>query len=254
MPVEELSDYRELLLLVTEPVDWRGSRPRAPGAGAPSPSGPYAATSMRRRQHDLLRIPRPRRPPPGRRGRGTLPVRRPPCSHPTARWACTAKSTLTVRIIAQRRASREEPPASTLALVAVPPRRRGPHCRSSQGDCRTCERVQLRLESQCLRSTDAGSQTVARQQLGPGIWAGGVGRRMTVQGRTPIAVFLPCTVCPYVVLSAFNRVSAEEGIRLPRCATTCPDSQEAFLTFQVPASAFDNVSRFPGGRRSLPPP
>ena len=25
MPVEELSDYRELLRLVTEPVDWRGS-------------------------------------------------------------------------------------------------------------------------------------------------------------------------------------------------------------------------------------
>ena len=25
MPVEELSEYRELLQLVTEPVDWRGS-------------------------------------------------------------------------------------------------------------------------------------------------------------------------------------------------------------------------------------
>ena len=25
MPIEELSDYREMLRLVTEPVDWRGS-------------------------------------------------------------------------------------------------------------------------------------------------------------------------------------------------------------------------------------
>ncbi len=32
--------------------------------------------------------------------------------HPTARWACTARSSVTARIIAQRRASREEPPTS----------------------------------------------------------------------------------------------------------------------------------------------
>ena len=25
MPIEEMFDYRELLLLVTEPIDWRGS-------------------------------------------------------------------------------------------------------------------------------------------------------------------------------------------------------------------------------------
>ncbi len=35
-----------------------------------------------------------------------------PRGHPTARWACTACSSLTARIIAQRRASREEPPTS----------------------------------------------------------------------------------------------------------------------------------------------
>ena len=35
-----------------------------------------------------------------------------PRGHPTVRWACTARSSLTARIIAQRRASREEPPTS----------------------------------------------------------------------------------------------------------------------------------------------
>ncbi len=35
-----------------------------------------------------------------------------PHGHPTARWACTARSSLTARIFAQRRASREELPTT----------------------------------------------------------------------------------------------------------------------------------------------
>ena len=35
-----------------------------------------------------------------------------PRGHPTARWACTARSSVTARVIAQRRAPRPEPPMS----------------------------------------------------------------------------------------------------------------------------------------------
>ncbi|MYD99091.1 MAG: hypothetical protein F4X98_17120 [Gammaproteobacteria bacterium] len=47
-----------------------------------------------------------------------------PHGHPTVRWACTARSSVTARILAQRRASRDQPAGVALARVAGPSGRR----------------------------------------------------------------------------------------------------------------------------------
>ncbi|MCY4448870.1 MAG: hypothetical protein OXE02_08520 [Chloroflexi bacterium] len=66
-----------------------------------------------------------------------------PHGHPTARWACTARSSVTARIIAQRRASRPEPPTSPWRAWRDRQEDAG-RSRSPQGDAAPAS-VQLRL-------------------------------------------------------------------------------------------------------------
>ncbi len=66
-----------------------------------------------------------------------------PRGHPTVRWACTARSSLTARIIAQRRASRPEPAMSPWRAWRDR-QEDADRSRSPQGDAALAS-VQLRL-------------------------------------------------------------------------------------------------------------